>query len=267
MRVERRTLTTLDDGNITDNPKVKRSSLRHWHKEIEFVLVKNGNLLLEHSGDLINVSNNQLFFIASNVPHAYLKSDESSVLYVLKLVLDKRWNYSVAYSLTMYESSMMFDPNPHIEKMYMDMMRASFDKYTDLYIVGKVYEFFAYIYTSKVVMQAIKTENIGSDNVVTTIYNFMVANITNDISLEDIARHLGLSKNYCSKIIKEKTTLGFSQYLNNLRVKNAENLLIQTDMDMISICYDSGFKTIQSFNRNFKDITGVSPTDFRKIYT
>ncbi|MCW1007112.1 helix-turn-helix domain-containing protein, partial [Streptococcus anginosus] len=57
----------------------------------------------------------------------------------------------------------------------------------------------------------------------------------------------------------------FSNFLNQLRVNKACDLLIKTDLSIIDIAYQVGFNSSKTLTRNFKKILQISPSAFRKL--
>jgi len=55
-------------------------------------------------------------------------------------------------------------------------------------------------------------------------------------------------------------------YLTEVRMELAQKLLVQTDKDIASICFEIGFETLSSFYRTFKKYTQASPNTYRKIH-
>lgn len=83
-------------------------------------------------------------------------------------------------------------------------------------------------------------------------------------SRSDLARELNISEMQTSKIINFHFGKSLPQLLNEFRVEDAKRLLIETDANISVIAENVGFNSIASFNRVFKDITGLSPSEFRK---
>jgi len=61
--------------------------------------------------------------------------------------------------------------------------------------------------------------------------------------------------------------MGFSfvEYLNGVRIKEAQNLLLKTDMSIVDISQTVGYKSLTHFGRVFKNVTGSSPRHYKKI--
>ena len=269
MKVERRVMEMLDNGNLTDSLELKNlQKYRHWHEEVEFVYVKKGKLFLEIDHLRIMLETGMLFVIAGDVPHIYLEIDVESELHIAKMNINKAWrSHYNEISGEIGESAFVTKVDKKLKKKYEEMMFADYNRFTDLYVMGKAFEIFAYIYSGKVEhITKVKANIIEPSNLVFRIKEYFLANMKEDISLTSLAEHLGISAGYCSKIVKEKTALSFLEYLNFVRLDEAEKLLANTDMKVIEICYEAGFHSIQSFNRNFKKYKGMTPNRYRARY-
>ena len=79
----------------------------------------------------------------------------------------------------------------------------------------------------------------------------------------DLARELEITESLLSKIVNIYFEKSVPQLLNEHRVEDAKMLLKQTDADTGTIADESGFNSMATFNRVFKDIAGVTPSDYR----
>lgn len=85
------------------------------------------------------------------------------------------------------------------------------------------------------------------------------------LTIEEISRYALLSQSYFSYLFKTLTSRTFIEYLTDLRIKHAMQLLSTTHLRVIDICLDCGFHNVNHFNRTFKASVGVSPTQYRKL--
>ena len=92
---------------------------------------------------------------------------------------------------------------------------------------------------------------------------FIMSHFRRGITLEQTARHLGLSKAYFSDLFQKQTGKSFKAYLDDVRFSYAENLLMLTDLPVGRILTDAGFVDYANFARRFKARYGVSPTEYR----
>lgn len=93
---------------------------------------------------------------------------------------------------------------------------------------------------------------------------YLINNFKKDISLKDIADHVGLSTFYLSAQFKKETGISFTEYRDKLRFNRAQNLLELTDMSIKQICFESGFSNYENFIRRFTTHFGTSPQRYRK---
>ncbi len=90
-------------------------------------------------------------------------------------------------------------------------------------------------------------------------------NFTRNPSLDEVAEKAGLSPNYFCKWFKDNNGLGYVEYKHQLCLEKAVRLLINTDHDISSIAYESGFTSITTFNRIFRQHYDCSPREYRNI--
>jgi AraC-like DNA-binding protein len=96
-----------------------------------------------------------------------------------------------------------------------------------------------------------------------TILEFSFRESHRKIYLEEVAQLANLSVEAFCRYFKIHTRKTYINFLNEVRVSHACQLLIQRDLSVDQICYTSGFSNVSHFNRTFKKITGKTPLGFR----
>ena len=96
-----------------------------------------------------------------------------------------------------------------------------------------------------------------------TIIKFCSENYNKDISLDMLEQELFLSKYYISHVLHDKMKTGFFEYVNFLRVSEACNLLMNTDMSISKVGEAVGFKSTRTFNRAFVKLHGIPPHKYK----
>jgi len=91
-------------------------------------------------------------------------------------------------------------------------------------------------------------------------------NYMNDLSLEDVARFTGFSKYYFSRTFKDFFGISFSAFLTTRRLNAAANLLANSNCSIQEIARASGFGSVATFNRVFREHKNCTPTQYRAIY-
>lgn len=86
------------------------------------------------------------------------------------------------------------------------------------------------------------------------------------LRLEDVSNAIGFNATYFSTLFKKETGMNFSDYLTELRINKAKELLCQEDIMIIDAAEMVGYKDLKYFSRLFKKTTGISPSDYKKLY-
>jgi two-component system, response regulator YesN len=84
-----------------------------------------------------------------------------------------------------------------------------------------------------------------------------------DLSLYKVSSQFSLSEGYFSHLFKEQTGINFTDYLENVRMDHAKDLLKNRDLSINDISEMVGYNSAQSFRRAFKRVCGVNPTALR----
>ena len=93
---------------------------------------------------------------------------------------------------------------------------------------------------------------------------YIEANYNKEISLDDVSREVDISPYYFSKLFKDETGVNFIEYLTNIRLDRAKELLGSSDLSMKEICLEIGYADPNYFSRMFKKNLGVTPTEFKE---
>ena len=86
------------------------------------------------------------------------------------------------------------------------------------------------------------------------------------LTLDDVARVCGLSPGEFCRRFQSENGIGFKQYLLNVRMQRAEELLAHTTKSIIDIAHATGFGSHSHFTRSFRERRGVTPTVWRTRY-
>lgn len=107
----------------------------------------------------------------------------------------------------------------------------------------------------------IEEQSVG---VVSQAKRYIDTHYTKDISLDDVSREVDISPYYFSKIFKDETGENFIEYVTNIRIEKAKELLTDSEYSMKEICCMIGYSDPNYFSRAFKKNVGVTPTEFKE---
>ena len=99
------------------------------------------------------------------------------------------------------------------------------------------------------------------------VYKYVINNYQNDITLEKAASIASLSAPAFCRYFKKRANKTFIQFLNEIRIAFACQLLAEEDHSVAAICYLCGFTNVSFFIRQFKRVTGLTPLIYKKKYS
>ena len=121
---------------------------------------------------------------------------------------------------------------------------------------------------AKVIKQSSFENRKHSDGILyQKVISYIADHYREDISLKQIAKQFGYNEKYLSHTLHELTGIQFRQLLSFYRIGHAKKLLTGSTQDITSIAMDSGFSAINSFHRTFKEMTGMTPSEYRKTFS
>lgn len=97
-----------------------------------------------------------------------------------------------------------------------------------------------------------------------TVVRRIADNLAEPLSAADMASELGMTESRFSRFFRRATGNTFTDFVNQVRVNRACQLLMESDRYISQICYEVGFNNVANFNRRFLDIKGMTPSEFRK---
>ena len=112
-----------------------------------------------------------------------------------------------------------------------------------------------YVYTSDVMRRIV------------TVTDYIKNNLTaDDLSQGTMAEMAGISRDYFSRIFKNVTGMNYNKWLNMIRLEKASELLTEEDRTLTEVAMLSGFQSIPSFNRVFREEKGMAPGEYRALF-
>ena len=93
--------------------------------------------------------------------------------------------------------------------------------------------------------------------------DYVKANYSKKITLDDVARHVYLSRSYLSSLFKEETGDSLFAYINRVRIDKSKMFLLDSAVNLVDVASLCGFDDQSYFTKVFKKATGVSPKKYR----
>ena len=97
------------------------------------------------------------------------------------------------------------------------------------------------------------------------LIRYIKVNLDVDLNLDLLAAQIHMSPSYLSRYFKQKTGRTVSEYIMELRIKKAQDLLLSTTHSISDVCFLCGYSSITNFRKYFRKYVGLSPRDYRKL--
>ncbi len=107
-------------------------------------------------------------------------------------------------------------------------------------------------------------EEVAREKIIYDISEYISSNFSTDISLFSLSRQFGFSEGHLSRKFKSVLGMGINEYINYIRILNAEKLLKETDFSVTEIAEKCGFHDSNYFSTVFKKTMDITPHKYRK---
>lgn len=97
------------------------------------------------------------------------------------------------------------------------------------------------------------------------VINFIRDNYSKNITLSDAANLVGVTPEYLSKLFNQKINVNFVVFLRNFRISAAKRMILSGKYQIQEVAEQVGFKDPKYFNKVFKSVCGISPSEYKKV--
>lgn len=249
----------------------------HQHYWAEIVYTKKGITRMQYlqNNQLISVDVNpgELLFFFPNVPHRYLATPESGAkeFYVITFNPNINQPFEELCSSYCLNNPLLDITAMHEDVRYMLGHFCNSDisaqplRILDAYIaifLERLYPVFELSKQNNITTLTGSATSPHEESM--SIIQYVHSHFNEEISLESVARQTGINKYAVSRFFSQKLQSSFSSYINMLRLSTAQAQLANTTKDITSIMLDCGYQNQQVFNRNFKKLLGITPSQYRE---
>lgn len=141
--------------------------------------------------------------------------------------------------------------------------------FKDIFTLDAKYHIISKSSSMKQLLMSVENDKKETDNesdIIEKCKAYIYENLHKQITLTDVAEHVFLNPIYLSSYFKKKTGENFSVYTRNIRIERAKQLLKKDDFSISQICESIGFSSESYFYKLFKQVTGVTPQQYREQY-
>lgn len=264
----------------SDGKKKKYMFTRHKHVDYELRIITKGIGSCSIGDRIIDCKKYDIMLIGSNIPHCpaiYTSPEniiiESEILQFHPDIFPQRIHelsdyVFLAMALDKSRNGLVIRNRPlafKIKGLMREMkLQEGVEKITNLFkiieMLGKCKDYFL------VMEDQIDRSNsfIDSCEPIQKVSHFLYRNMKCKISLDDVSHYVNLNPTALCRLFKNKTHMTIFEYLNKIRIEHVCRLLLYSELPINQAAYESGFNNIAHFNRQFKEVIKMSPSDYRR---
>lgn len=238
---------TRENGNNLTFPS-------HIHNSFEIIIATDGEMEVIVACNKYKISGNECVIVFPNQIHE-IKTEK----YAEHTILIFSPQLVRAFSKK-FETHIPKCNKFTLDKFYIDKITNLDNKNTTVELKGLLYSICGVFDKNA---EYIEFKGDGQ-NLLFKIFNFVAENYKKKCSLYELAKETTYNYVYLSKHFSKNTGMSYTEYVSRFRINEACYLLMNTNSTMLDVAYECGFDCLRSFNRSFKSIMGVSPSEYRK---
>lgn len=238
----------------------------HMHDEAEIIFIREGPIIAYVDGEEYILNDNSLLITFPNQLHSYVDGFHSAELknYITIFKSDVLRSFLPELDKIVPQNPVITDPQ------ILNKITPYFEEAVELKSLNEPYVTQALNACATLILSKLlpslsfkKAKKLQKD-ASADIFAYCNRNFCDDISLENMAKELNISKEHIMRLFRERFHTSFRAYINRLRIDKAKNLLKTTDRSITDISTDVGYNTIRTFNREFFAITKLTPSEYRQ---
>ena len=254
----------------------------HWHKEIEIGYIEEGTVLLESGNRKYLLTKGDLFFINSNVLHAMrnhnpgqtsvfrsIAFDSSIISSNTESIYYKRYLHPIIHNANFrdytWKSNADFFPKLDvIIRNAWEIINHEPEDY-EISVRNLLSDYFAVLsHVNQADSIPSNSANLLLEDRVQIILNYIHANYSKNITLDDLAMASNVSKSEVLRCFKSIINISPIKYLKNFRLQSAAYMLRNSTYSIQTIYELCGFDSNSYFSKSFKEIYHCSPREYRE---
>ena len=248
----------------------------HFHPEFEIVFVANGKGHRKVGERLSEYESGELIFVGPNVPHLGFAQDVDDNFVEIVVQMGDHFLGKDFFEIPeMAEVKKLFERSKtgllfgHETKWLVGSRLIkmedydNFSKMTELLLILQMLAYAKDCTPLNVTSMAVEVKQQDQDRM-QLLNHFIESNYQRKFVLEEAAVVVNMTVPSLCRFFKNLTHRTFMEYANEFRVAQATRILSQKHMSISSVSYECGFNNLSHFNKQFKAITGQTPSAYRK---
>lgn len=251
---------------------------KHYHDKYEIYYLLNGERFYFINNRTYHIKKGDIVLIGKNILHKTNTADKyphERILIqfdtdLINKFTDRASDIDLSYCFKVKQNVYSLDPEEQlwVENHLFNIIQENQKKKEGYLTYIKILTIELLIFINRITKSTTSSPTTYPDQThkkMSQIASFINEKYNTELSLIQLADKFNYSPSYLSKSFKEVTGFNFVEYKNNVRIKEASKLLQQSNLNVTEIAGHVGYNNLTHFGRIFKQITGYSPLEYRKM--
>lgn len=245
----------------------------YQHLRIEINYVKKGSCFIQLGNESIGFKENEMMIISSNVSHFFEAGPEGATLMQLEFLPE------IFAQFSSYEKNKIpelipiniFSKENKLIKIVNNVRIINSVQriVNEMNVMNEYYQYLVIMYYAELLILINRHMDevylpLCTNESMRQAISYIQMNYISDISISEIAAHSGIGERYLRKLFAQHLNMSPLDYINQIRINKALELLRNTEMSVKEVCYACGFQSPQYFSRIFKQQVGITPRELTK---
>lgn len=252
------TTINLEGITLTDTVYTHDKVDWHYHKNAYFTFILQGNVIEGNKKEIYNCSAGDLLFHNWQEPHYNIKPEGFTRGFHIEI--EEEWFRELDFKTKDLQGSIKI-ADPDLKFLLYKIFRATKENESSILLSIQT----LLLETLSKMIHHQKNDSQKKPNWVSELNNILNDQFSDSLSLDYLSKQLHIHPVHLSRDFSKYFNSGLGEYIRKIKIQKSLELISQKKLDLTAIAFECGFSDQSHFTRCFKEINGITPSQYRKI--
>jgi len=252
------TTINLEGITLTDTVYTHDKVDWHYHKNAYFTFILQGNVIEGNKKEIYNCSAGDLLFHNWQEPHYNIKPEGFTRGFHIEI--EEKWFSELDFKTKDLQGSIKI-ADPDLKFLLYKIFRETKENESSTLLSVQT----LLLETLSKMIHHQKNDSQKKPNWVSELNNILNDQFSDSLSLDYLSKQLHIHPVHLSRDFSKYFNSGLGEYIRKIKIQKSLELISQKKLDLTAIAFECGFSDQSHFTRCFKEINGITPSQYRKI--
>jgi len=252
------TTINLEGITLTDTVYTHDKVDWHYHKNAYFTFILQGNVIEGNKKEIYNCSAGDLLFHNWQEPHYNIKPEGFTRGFHIEI--EEKWFSEFDFKTKDLQGSIKI-ADPDLKFLLYKIFRETKENESSTLLSVQT----LLLETLSKMIHHQKNDSQKKPNWVSELNNILNDQFSDSLSLDYLSKQLHIHPVHLFRDFSKYFNSGLGEYIRKIKIQKSLELISQKKLDLTAIAFECGFSDQSHFTRCFKEINGITPSQYRKI--